>query len=67
MGGIMTKDELDVVSVGERRLFFIWAAGVVVGAGLVVATIPSIMDYQNDERTVVENQSSGEQNKFRLM
>ncbi|MGG3448857.1 S1C family serine protease [Domibacillus aminovorans] len=44
---------------GKGGYFLSGLAGVVIGAGLVVATIPSIMDYQNDERTVVENQSSG--------
>lgn len=44
---------------GKGGYFLSGLAGVVVGAGLVVATVPSIMDYQNDEQTFVENQSSG--------
>jgi serine protease Do len=44
---------------GKGGYFLSGLAGVVVGAGLVVTTIPSIINYQNNEPSVVENQSSG--------
>lgn len=45
---------------GKGGYFLSGLAGVVVGAGLVVATVPSVVDYQNNgDVSVSENESAG--------
>lgn len=46
---------------GKGGYFLSGLAGVIIGAGLVVATLPAIVDYQNDNGgvSVTENKSSG--------
>ncbi|OLN22304.1 serine protease [Domibacillus antri] len=44
---------------GKSGYFLSGLAGVVIGAGVVIAALPSIVDYQNDEQSIVDHQPSG--------
>ncbi len=44
---------------GKGGYFLSGLAGIVIGAGLVVTTLPSIVDYQNNDVSVSENELAG--------
>lgn len=52
---------------GRKSGYFLSGlAGIVIGAGLVVATLPSIVDYQNKDVSVSENKPAGRSEQVSL-